>query len=105
MIHAARFLGGEATEREYVENHFRSADIVFVSQGEALPASDKLAILTRVWELNRHINLAAAPYQGIDLWKIFDLPSARHCEQNVGAKSIRSFKYYHVQDKANQTAK
>lgn len=81
VIGAVRFLNEVTAEREYAETHLHSVDIVLVNHAATLPVRDTLAILTRVWELNQHIHVAVEPYQGIDLWKILDLPSARVCEK------------------------
>ncbi len=79
VIDASHFIGGVAAEREYTETYLRLADIVFVSHATRLSVRDRHAALARVWEMNRHLNVAVEPYTGVDLWRMFDLPSGKYC--------------------------
>lgn len=91
VINAARFPGGEA-ERQYGEACLCSADIVFVSGAASLPARNTLGVLLRIWEIHRRINVAVEPYQGMDLWKLLDMPSAGRLKQNDGTYGFRKIR-------------
>jgi G3E family GTPase len=93
VLDGASLVAGPAARRAYDERQLRNADVVFVNRAGALAGDGKLAVLKRVWEINRHVQLAVEPFHGIDLLKILDLPAFRHFEKNVKTKIYRRDRY------------
>ena len=69
------FLKTHAAMQRYYETQIRHASVVFVNHMDELDSADRLKVLTRIWVINRHVNLMVEPLVGIDLWGIIDLPS------------------------------
>lgn len=76
VLDGSAFLWQQTLLHKYYESQIKRATIVFITHSDKLVAGDKLAVLNRIWEINRHVNLMVEPLHGIDLWRVFDLPAA-----------------------------
>lgn len=84
VMDGSAFLQHHTLLQEYYERQIKKTSVVFITHADGLDAGEKLTVLSRVWEINRHVHLMVEPLYGIDLWKVFDLPAA--CERHTIGK-------------------